>query len=77
MEFLKKYNGTAIEPDERKDCDLYYMKLAYATYLREVLKVKTEKDKTVEDLEDPGLAAYVMELHPRFYQLAHIYGSPL
>ena len=67
MEFLKRYNGTAIEADERRDCDLYYLKLAYATYLREILKVKDYKDKTVDDLEDPGLAAYVNEFHPRFY----------
>jgi len=77
LEFLKKYNGTRIEPDERKDIELFYLKVAYETYLRDILKVKDQKDVKVESLEDPGLVAYVQEFHPRFWQLVGIYGSPL
>jgi len=31
----------------------------------------------VESIEDPDLAKYMNEFHPRFYELASIYGSPL
>jgi len=77
LEFLKKYNGTAIEAEERKDCDLFYLKVAYETYLKVILKVEKDADRKVESLEDEGLVAYVTEFHPRFYQLVHMYGSPL
>lgn len=53
------------------------MKIAYETYLTDILKVENEKDRKVESLDDPGLAQYMDEFHPRFYQLVHIYGSPL
>jgi len=77
LEFLKKYNGTPVEVDQRKDSDLFYLKVAYETYLREILKVEKDEDRKVESVEDEGLAAYVTEFHPRFYQLVHMYGSPL
>ena len=67
LEFLKKYNGTKIEAEERKDFDLFYLKVAYETYLREILQVQDDKDRTVESLDDPGLVAYVAEHHPRFF----------
>lgn len=35
LQFLKKYNGTKIEEWERKDFEIYYMKNAYETYLRQ------------------------------------------
>lgn len=77
MEFLTKFNGTKIEGYERKDFELFYLKIAYETYLREVLKCKDEKDIKVTSIDDEGLQAYALEFHPRFYQLAQIYGSPL
>jgi len=67
LEFLKKYNGTKIEAEERKDFDLFYLKVAYETYLREILQVQDDKDRTVESLDDPGLVDYVLEHHPRFF----------
>jgi hypothetical protein len=74
LEFLKKYNGTKIEEWERKDFEIYYMKYAFETYLREVLKV----DKVeITDINDPGLRQYMEEFHPRFYHLVALYGSPL
>lgn len=39
MEFLKKYNGTKISENERKDVELFYMKYTLETYLKEVLVV--------------------------------------
>ena len=53
------------------------MKIALETYLREVMVVADEKDRKLETIEDPGLAAYVNEHHPRFYELCQKYGSPL
>jgi hypothetical protein len=76
IDSLKKYNGTKILPEERKDFDLFYLKVSYETYLREILKVKTEKERKIENLDDPGLVAYVTEFHPRFFQLVSIHGSP-
>ena len=67
LEFLKKYNGTKIEAEERKDFDLFYLKVAYETYLREILRVQDDKERTVESLDDEGLVAYVAEHHPRFF----------
>ena len=69
MEFLKKYNGEPIEPAERKDFELYYLKSAYEHYLRHVLDVKDDKDRKVDSLEDPAFAAHVEQYHPRFHQL--------
>lgn len=77
MEFLNKFNGTKIEEYERKDFELFYLKIAYESYLRDVLKCKDEKDVKISSLDDEGLQAFVAEFHPRFYQLVQIYGSPM
>jgi len=37
LEFLKKYNGTRIEEPERRDYEIFYMKNAFETYLRDIL----------------------------------------
>lgn len=31
----------------------------------------------MESIEDPDLAKYMDEFHPRFYALVHKYGSPI
>lgn len=33
--------------------------------------------RKIDSIEDPGFAAYVLDKHPRFYELCSIYGSPL
>ena len=66
-DLVKKYNGTKIEEWERKDFEIYYMKFAYETYLREILKVGKEEDRKVTDIYDEDLSKYVEEFHPRFY----------
>ena len=33
--------------------------------------------RKIDSIKDPGLAAYVLDKHPRFYELCSIYGSPL
>jgi hypothetical protein len=55
LQFLKTYNGTKIEEYERKDFEIYYMKFAFETYLREILKVEKEEDRKVSDINDPDL----------------------
>ena len=77
MQYLKKYNGTRIEPHERRDFEIFYLKIAYETYLREAMLDIEEKDRKVEHIEDPDMARYMQEYHPRFYELVHLYGSPL
>jgi len=59
MEFLRKYNGTFIEEYERRDFELFYLKLSLETYLKEILQVKDVDDRMVKSIEDEGLAAYV------------------
>lgn len=76
MEFLKKHNGTKIEPSERRDFEIFYLKLAYEDYLRSI-QVKGEPEKKVESLDDPIMAVHMELNHPRFFELAHTYGSPL
>ena len=54
LEFLKKYNGTKISENERKDVELFYMKYTLETYLKEVLVVEEEKDRKLDDLDEPN-----------------------
>ena len=77
MQYLKKFNGTQIEDYERKDFELFYLKITLETYLKEVLQVTDEKDRVLKTIEDEAFAAYVNEYHPRFYQLVQKYGSPI
>ena len=62
-----------LKDGEKKDCEIYYMKEAYKRFL---LSVDSEEYK-VNDLEDERLGAFMVEDHPRFYQLCEMYGSPL
>ena len=75
MEFLKKINGTRIEEYERKDFEIYYLKDVLVCYLKDVLQTKDES--VLASVEDPGVAKFVEEFHPRFYELVAKYGSPL
>lgn len=53
------------------------MKVAYETYLKEVLVVSNEKDRKVESIEDPDMATYMLANHPRFYDFVHTFGNPI
>jgi len=77
MKYLKKYNGMKFEAHERRDFEIFYLKICYETYLRENMLDIPEKERKVENVEDPHMAAYMQENHPRFYELVHLYGSPL
>ena len=77
MEFLKKYNGTKVTENERKDVELFYMKHALETYLTEVIVVEKEEDRVLTDVDNKEFQDYVNKFHPRFYQLIQIYGNPL
>jgi hypothetical protein len=75
LQFLKKYNGTKIEVWERKDFEIYYMKFAYETFLRQKQAKKPEGDQeqalnvyTKDDVfNDPEIISYMEEFHPRFF----------
>lgn len=69
LKYLERYRGGDISQGERKDCEVYYMKQVYNEYIKEVGKAET--------LEDEKLLKYMMEKHPRWYELAEIYGSPI
>lgn len=77
MQYLKKYNGTRVEVHERRDFELFYLKIAYEEYLRMLAEQSGNKDVKVENVEDPDMARYMEVNHPRFSQLVGIYGSPL
>jgi hypothetical protein len=71
LQFLKNINGSEIEPGERRDAELHYMKKAYEEYLQaNNLQVRVE-------LQDENLAKHMLEQHPRWYELVEVYGSPL
>ena len=77
LQHLKKLNGMKIEEHERKDCEVHYMKLAFEEYLVNILKAGPDNPQPLDTVRDPGLATYVNEIHPRFYELVSYYGSPL
>jgi hypothetical protein len=52
LEFLKKYNGTKVTENERKDVELFYMKYVLETYIREVMVVEKEADRMVTDIDN-------------------------
>ena len=60
---MKRWNGTALTDVERKDCEVYYMKVSFKTFLQSL----GENYEKVKDLEDERLSAYMLEKHPRFY----------
>lgn len=65
-----------IAAHERKDFEVFYMKLAYGEYLKQ-MKVEKEADRKVMSLEDPDMAEYMLKVHPRFFDLAHMYDFTL
>lgn len=71
-QFLIEINGSEITENQRKDFELYYVKLAYEEYLTTFgLKEK------VEDLHAEQVSQFMAERHPRFYELVEVYGSPV
>lgn len=56
MQFLKKYNGTRVEDHERRDFEIFYLKIAYEEYLEKLVAEKGDKGAKVDSLEDPDLA---------------------
>lgn len=65
-----------IQAHERKDFEVFYMKIAYAEYL-EQMQVEKEADRKVTSLEDPAMAEFMLKNHPRFFDLAHAYDFSL
>jgi len=71
MQFLKNVNGSEVELGERRDAELHYLKRSYEEYLQ------ARGITTKVELTDEGLMKHMNEVHPRFYELVEIYGSPL
>lgn len=71
MQFLKNVNGSEIHTRERIDAELHYLKRSYEEYLQaRGLTTKVE-------LTDEALMQHMNQVHPRWYELVEIYGSPL
>lgn len=56
MKYLKKYNGTRVEEHERRDFEIFYLKIAYEEYLIKLVQESGDKNKKVENVEDPEMA---------------------
>ena len=63
IQYLNSLNGTMHTENERRDCELYYMKRVYREFL------ELAGLKSLESVENPELAAYAWSTHPRFYEL--------
>lgn len=59
LQYLKTYNGMNILAHERKDFEVFYMKIAYGEYLQQ-MKVTNEADRKVLSLEDPDMAEFML-----------------
>jgi arsenate reductase-like glutaredoxin family protein len=69
MKYLEKYRGGDIPKSEKKDCELFYMRTTYLEFTKHVGKATS--------LEDEKLSAWMMENHPRWYELVETYGNPI
>ena len=56
IKYLEKYRGGDISKNERKDCELFYLKKSYLEF--------KELHGTVESLEDPKLVEFMTSTHP-------------
>jgi hypothetical protein len=80
VEFVYIFNGTTIEHSERKDHEIYYMNDAYRQFLQ-VMEDQSKKDGTelvpVTGLEDDRLGQFMLQNHPRWYELVEKHGNPI
>jgi hypothetical protein len=58
---LTQLNGTVFTENERRDCELFYLKQSFKDYLKDKSLV------SISNLEDESLRAYMNELHPRWF----------
>jgi hypothetical protein len=70
MEFLTEYNGMKITKSDRADAERLYVQYAYKEYLHQ-MKVENKTQRKIDSIEDEDFAKYVLENHPRWYELAH------
>ena len=52
-----------LEDGARKDCEIYYMKAAFKSFLQSL----GDEEYKITGLEDERLGAFMCEQHPRFY----------
>lgn len=69
VQYLRSLNGSEVEFGERKDAELHYLKRTYEEYVQNVGKAVP--------LEDEDMVRHMNEHHPRWYELAETYGSPM
>ena len=60
-QFLSQLNGATFTENERRDCELFYLKQSYKEYL------ESNKLVSVTSISDPALCAYMQEQHPRWF----------
>ncbi|CAI2362333.1 unnamed protein product [Moneuplotes crassus] len=66
IQYLKHYNGSAVQEKEKNDCEQFYVSMAYKDFLENHGGIEKAK---VESLEDLTLGGYMTAKHPRFYEL--------
>lgn len=78
VQFVRTFNGTPIEDNDRKDHEIGYLNEALRLCLLHCQKRAGGKAEIqIEQLGDPRLVEYMYMFHPRWYQLVEIHGSPL
>ena len=60
----------AISKSDRADAERLYVQYAYKEYLNQ-MKVANKALRVISSIEDEDFAQYVLEHHPRWYDLAH------
>ena len=78
VQYVRTFNGTPIEDNHRKDHEIGYLNES----LRECLKHYQQlagivEEVKIEELDDPRLSDFMLNFHPRWYQLAEVHGNPL
>lgn len=70
-QFVTQLNGMPYSENERRDCELFYMKQTFREFL------KAHELQELKSLDDERLQAYVAKDHPRWFSLVEKFGSPL
>ena len=67
VQFLNNLNGSEVDTGERKNAEIFYLKKCYEDYIRE------HKITHKLDMADPQLQQFMLNTHPRWYELAEQY----
>jgi len=70
-QFVTSLNGMPYTENERRECELFYLKQTYKDFLN------LHQLKELQDIQDARLLDFVAKDHPRWFTLVEKFGSPL